>query len=107
MVNVEESIVAQKMKKENSNVHIKKKKVICAVHVSTFDRSKYTRGFYRVNLKIQKLKNEKRLFRIRFWHARKKCQRKIIKSKFVSKKQKKIFKKKIFILSTIKKRRTS
>jgi len=61
MVNVEESIVAQKMKKENSNVHIKKK-VICAVHVSTFDRSKYTRGFYRVNLKIQKLKNEKKTF---------------------------------------------
>jgi len=44
------------MKKENSNVHIKKK-VICAVHVSTFDRSKYTRGFYRVNLK--KFKNLK------------------------------------------------
>jgi len=37
---------------------------------------------------------KKRLFRIRFWHARKKCQRKIIKSKFVSKKQKKFLKKK-------------
>jgi len=39
MVNVEESIVAQKMKKENSNVHIKKKLSVLFMYQLLIDQN--------------------------------------------------------------------
>jgi len=82
-----------------------KGKTICRKIVSHVEslRQQLAKKYFALKLKIFGIKKSISQFNIKYWNQRKKCQRKLLKSKTITIEQKKIIKKEIQILKKIKK----